>query len=241
MHCGVATLTACRKGNACQQMLEFEGYRTGRLCLACHDGDTRLFRRHQVEPFRGIETVDGKSAVRAGDRGHGIAQRFCGRIEGVEVVGIARMPVLQAAFVSPAATGAVSHGRVVEYLYVATCAVSVAIAAPHAERLAVGVQVVLTPDGGACQRGQRKTYRPAVSGCLHVLLHAFCAGSRRQQCRRQQGQDSEGVLSSVHISHHIKVILFLQGGCMFAVCPASLWPGREHSTPPGLYSSDRLD
>lgn len=57
MYRGVATLTACRKGDACQQMLEFEGYRTGRLCLACHDGDTRLFRRHQVVSFRGVEAL----------------------------------------------------------------------------------------------------------------------------------------------------------------------------------------
>ena len=96
MYRGVATLTACRKGDACQQMLEFEGYRTGRLCLACHDGDTRLFRRHQVVSFRGVEALDGKCAVRAGGGGHGIAQRFHRRIKGVEVVGITGEPVSRA-------------------------------------------------------------------------------------------------------------------------------------------------
>ena len=103
-------------------------------------------------PFRGDEVLDGKGAVRAGD-GHGIAQRSGGRIEGVEVVGVARLPVQQAASVGPACTGTVGHGRVVEYLHVVVRAAGVAVAAPHAERLAVGVQVVRTPDGGACQRG----------------------------------------------------------------------------------------
>ena len=131
-------------------MGEFEADRFGGF--VCLDYYICSFRRHQVVPFRGDEVLDGKGAVRAGD-GHGIAQRSGGRIEGVEVVGVARLPVQQAASVGPACTGTVGHGRVVEYLHVVVRAAGVAVAAPHAERLAVGVQVVRTPDGGACQRG----------------------------------------------------------------------------------------
>ena len=215
---GVASLAACRESDACQQMSEFEGYRTGRFCLACHDGDTCLFRRHQVVPFRGVEASNGKSAVRRAGDGHATTQCLRGRIEGVEVVGIARMPVLQATFVRPAGAEAIGYGRVVEYLHVAARAVGVMIAAPHAERLTVGVQVVRTPDGGACQRGLRKPYRSAAPGCLHTLFRAFRAGGSRQQYRRLHEQDSEGVLSSVHISHRIMVLLFMQGNRVSVVC-----------------------
>lgn len=185
MYRGVATLTACRKGDACQQMLEFEGYRTGRLCLACHDGDTRLFRRHQVVSFRGVEALDGKCAVRAGGGGHGIAQRFHRRIKGVEVVGITGEPVSRA-LVTPHA-GNVCHFFGVKHARGRT-ARSVGVVPPYAERVSIGQHSVRVVDGGPCHGGTGKTDRPAVAACFHVRARAFRTGSQQAgDSRYEQG------------------------------------------------------
>lgn len=108
------------------------------------------------------------------------------------------MPVVQAAFVVPARAGGVGNSRSVEYLRAATRTADGTVASPYAELLSVLVQIARTPDGGACQRRRGETDRTSRARYLHVLLRAFRAGGE-QQHRRQHGQDSEGVLSSVHI------------------------------------------
>ena len=180
---GVASLAACHEGEACQQMLEFEGYRTG--SLACHDGNTRLFRRHQVVPFRGVEAVDGKSAVRAGDRGHGIAQRLRGWVEGVEVVGVTGEPVSRA-LVTPHA-GKACHLLGVKHARGRTARHG-GIAAPNAERVPVGLHVVCVVDGGSCHGRTGETDRQTVIACLHVRTRAFRTGSQQAgYSRYEQG------------------------------------------------------